>query len=256
MKERPGFFVVGLLILLPVLLWAQAAASEEGPDFGLRMTNTVGFQYSNVTGFLPAYQLGLGGPFLRTGFLVLDGQLANDFSVLGDMLSATAAARIDLAPALSFSVEMPASIEYRFPTALTASLAGVARLSAHNRRDPTGRSPGWLFSADLSVRLGSSWINSTDSSASLSTSFPTGTSTDQIVPYQAEGMIEVGYVGRTWSSDFKLITTDDLTMLTSLGVKGIASVTFGHVLGGVSLEIDNLLNAARLNFGVSIGYRF
>ena len=69
-------------------------------------------------------------------------------------------------------------------------------------------------------------------------------------------MIEVGYVGRTWSSDFKLITTDDLTMLTSLGVKGIASVTFGHVLGGVSLEIDNLLNAARLNFGVSIGYRF
>ena len=256
MKKIPGFFVVGLLFLFPALLVAQAAASEEGPDFGLRMTHAVGFQYSTLSGSIPAYQVGLGGPFLRTGFLVLDGHLANDFSVLGDMLSATAAARIDLAPALSFSVEMPASIEYRFPTALTASLAGVARLSAHNRRDPTGRSPGWLFSADLSVRLGSSWTNSTDPSASLSASFPTGTATDQIVPYQAEGMIEVGYVGRAWSSGLKLVATDDLTMLRSLGVKGIASVTFGHVLGGVSVEVDNVLDAARFNFGVSMGYRF
>jgi hypothetical protein len=254
--KRPGFFVVGLLFLFPALLVAQAATSEEGPDSGLRVTHAVGFQYSTLSGFIPAYQVGLGGPFLRTGSLVLDGQLANGFSVLGDMLSATAAARIDLAPALSFSFEMPATIEYRFPTALTASLAGVARLSARNRRDPMDLSPGWLFAADLSARLGSSWTNSTGSSASLSASFPSGASTDRIVPYQAESMIEVGYVGRAWSSGLKLVATDDLTMLRSLGLKGIASVTFGHVLGAVSVEADNVLDAARFNFGVSVGYRF
>ncbi len=246
MKKRPGFFVVGLLLLFPALLPAQ----DDGAQQGSPVSHSVGVQYSSMTGFIPSYRLELMRPLVRNEGLMLEGKLSNDFAVFGDTLSTSLTARFNILPMLSFSLEVPASFLYRYPADFGASIAGSARLSLSNRPDLRDRSPGWILSSELSSTATSTWTNAS-SLVTLGISQP-----EQILPYQAEGMIAVGYVDRAWSSNLKLVATENLTMLSSLGLKGTASVTFGHVLGDVSIEADNVLGTARFNFGVSMGYRF
>ena len=266
MKKTPGFFTVGLLLLFPALLLAQddSAPRDSGsrpglesgpgpagrsPEQGPPVTHAIGFQYSSMTGFLPSYRLESTGPLVGNESQMLEGKLTNDFSVLGDMLNTTLATRFNITPMLSLSLEVPASAMYRYPADFGASIAGSASLSLSNRPDPRDQSPGWVLSSAVSSTATSTWTNA-QSLVTFGITQP-----DQIVPYQAEGMIEVGYMGRAWSSGLKLVATDDLTMLASLGLTGSASVTFGHVLGDVSLELVHVINAARFNFGLSMGCR-
>ena len=275
MKNRTGLFVVGLLLRLPALLVAQDGGASQ----------SVGVQYSSMTGFLPYYRLELAGPLVKKEGLMLEGKLTNDFSVLGDMLNTSLTASYKISPLLSLSFEIPVSVLYRYPADLEASIAGSARLSLSNRPDPRDQSPGWVFSSELSSTAISSWTSASSPAAFAAL---TGSRPDEVLPYQAAGLIQVGYSGAVLSPEFKIVATTDLGSLAFADVKSTAALNFGlgvrertlvvsaetslfaspgdtkfqgqlnwdHLVGGVSLGVAEALSAPRFDYGFSLGWRF
>ena len=275
MKKSPSLFVVGLLLRLPALLVAQDGGASQ----------SVGVQYSSMTGFLPYYRLELAGPLVKKEGLMLEGKLTNDFSVLGDMLSGSMTARFNLAPMLSLSLEIPASVLYRYPADLEASIAGSARLSLSNRPDPRDQSPGWVYSSELSSTATSSWssVSSLSAFAAL-----TGSRPDEVMPYQAAGLIQFGYRSTVLSPNLKFVATTDLRSLALADVKSTAALNLGlgarerslavsaetslfespgdtrfqgqlnwdNLVGGVSLGMVEILTAPVFDYRLSLGWRF
>ncbi len=116
----------------------------------------------------------------------------------------------------------------------------------------------------------------------------TGSRPDEVLPYQAAGLIQVGYSGAVLSPEFKLVATTDLGSLAFADVKSTAALNFGlgvcertlvvsaetslfaspgdtkfqgqlnwdHLVGGVSLGVAEALSAPRFDYGFSLGWRF
>jgi len=238
-----------------------------------------------MTGFMPFYRLELMGPLVRNKGLMLEGKLTNDFAIMADMLSTSLTARFAITPLLSLALEIPASFLYRFPADLQARVAGSARLSLGNRSDPGDQSPGWVLSSELSSTASASW---TGASSLAAFGTLTGSQPDNVLPYQAAGLLEVGYRGSVLSPDLKLVATYDLDSLALADVKGTAALNLGlgarerslalsaetmlfaspgdtnfkgqlswdKVVGGVSLGISKVLTGPVFDYGISLTYRF
>jgi hypothetical protein len=272
---------LSLLCLFSGFLSAQETPTQ-GPDSEFQFTQLVGAQYSSKTGFIPTYRVELSGSLVRSEGVMVEGKLTNDFAVLGDLLSTSLTARYAITPQLGVSLEVPASLIYRYPTDLTATIAGTAKLSLSNRNDSRDQSTGWVFGSEISYTATESWTNTT---------MPITLGSNQlgvVIPYQAGGQIHVGYVDSFFSPDLKVGTTYDLStqslidITSTLGLnfklgspeqtlslsaatslfsklgdtKFVSQLNWDHIIGSVSLGSNQVQPVPMVDYVISLAYKF
>ena len=283
-----------LLLLSGVALLANSLSAQDAPPQGeaqspgsgpgFQFSQGVGAQYDSKLGFVPSYRVELAAPVVRNEGLMVEAKLTNDFNVLADKLDLSLATRFRLASWLTASIETPLSLTYRAPTDFSGQVAAAAKLAVSNRQEPQDRpgsgaagagpgpSPGWVLAGELSTTATAAW----------------GTTPQEARPaYLAAAQFELGYRGVA-SPGLKMVATADLSTLTLVDVKSIASLSFGrgpqepsvqvsaetslyaglgdtkvsaqissgHLVASAAVGVSQMTTSPVLDYSVGIGYRF